>query len=244
MRPGVIGKRALGRMGGMKVALVSGASRGIGKAIAEALHREGYGVGLLARDEGGLRAVAEALGERALPLVGDVRRAEDWARAVAALKEAFGGLDVLVNNAGIGIFKPLEELSEGELREVLEVNLVGPFLGLKAALPLLKEREGVVVNIASLAGKNPFKGGAAYNASKFGLLGLMGAAMLELREEGVRVVNVLPGSVDTGFSGNTPGQAWKLAPEDVAEAVLFALRLPKRALPSEMELRPTRPQGR
>ncbi|GAA6735440.1 MULTISPECIES: SDR family oxidoreductase [Thermus] len=231
-------------MGGMKVALVSGASRGIGKAIAEALHREGYGVGLLARDEGGLRAVAEALGERALPLVGDVRRAEDWARAVAALKAAFGGLDVLVNNAGIGIFKPLEELSEGELREVLEVNLVGPFLGLKAALPLLKEREGVVVNIASLAGKNPFKGGAAYNASKFGLLGLMGAAMLELREEGVRVVNVLPGSVDTGFSGNAPGQAWKLAPEDVAEAVLFALRLPKRALPSEMELRPTRPQGR
>lgn len=228
----------------MKVALVSGASRGIGKAIAEALHREGYAVGLLARDGEGLKALAEALGERALPLVGDVRREEDWARAVAALREAFGGLDVLVNNAGIGIFKPVAELSPGELQEVLEVNLVGPFLGLKAALPLLKEREGVVVNIASLAGKNPFKGGAAYNASKFGLLGLMGAAMLELREEGVRVVNILPGSVDTGFAGNAPGQAWKLAPQDVAEAVLFALRLPPRALPSEIELRPTRPQGR
>lgn len=228
----------------MKVALVSGASRGIGKAIAEALHREGYAVGLLARDGEGLKALAEALGERALPLVGDVRREEDWARAVAALREAFGELDVLVNNAGIGIFKPVAELSPGELQEVLEVNLVGPFLGLKAALPLLKEREGVVVNIASLAGKNPFKGGAAYNASKFGLLGLMGAAMLELREEGVRVVNILPGSVDTGFAGNAPGQAWKLAPQDVAEAVLFALRLPPRALPSEIELRPTRPQGR
>lgn len=228
----------------MKVALVSGASRGIGKAIAEALHREGYAVGLLARDGEGLKALAEALGERALPLVGDVRREEDWARAVAALREAFGELDVLVNNAGIGIFKPVAELSPGELQEVLEVNLVGPFLGLKAALPLLKEREGVVVNIASLAGKNPFKGGAAYNASKFGLLGLMGAAMLELREEGVRVVNILPGSVDTGFAGNAPGQAWKLAPQDVAEAVLFALRLPPRALPSEIELRPTRPQER
>ncbi|WP_337844748.1 SDR family oxidoreductase [Thermus sp.] len=231
-------------MGGMKVALVSGASRGIGKAVAEALHREGYAVGLLARDGERLKALAEALGERALPLVGDVRREEDWARAVAALREAFGGLNVLVNNAGIGIFKPVAELSPGELKEVLEVNLVGPFLGLKAALPLLKEREGVVVNIASLAGKNPFKGGAAYNASKFGLLGLMGAAMLELREEGVRVVNILPGSVDTGFAGNAPGQAWKLAPQDVAEAVLFALRLPPRALPSEIELRPTRPQGR
>ncbi len=228
----------------MKVALVSGASRGIGKAVAEALHREGYAVGLLARDGERLKALAEALGERALPLVGDVRREEDWARAVAALREAFGGLNVLVNNAGIGIFKPVAELSPGELKEVLEVNLVGPFLGLKAALPLLKEREGVVVNIASLAGKNPFKGGAAYNASKFGLLGLMGAAMLELREEGVRVVNILPGSVDTGFAGNAPGQAWKLAPQDVAEAVLFALRLPPRALPSEIELRPTRPQGR
>ncbi|WP_448569832.1 SDR family oxidoreductase [Thermus sp.] len=225
----------------MKAALISGASRGIGEATARLLHQKGYAVGLMARDGARLEALARELGEGALPLPGDVRRREDWERAVARMEEAFGGLFALVNNAGIGLMKPVAELSEEEVREVLEVNLLGPFLGLKAALPLLLRSRGVVVNVGSLAGKNPFKGGAAYNASKFGLLGLMGAAMLELREEGVRVVNVLPGSVDTGFAGNPVGQSWKLAPEDVARAILFALEMPERALLSEIELRPTRP---
>lgn len=224
----------------MRVALISGASRGIGEAIARLLHARGFRVGLLARDVGRLRALAAELGEGALALPGDVRRLEDWERAVRALEGAFGGLGALVNNAGIGVMKPLGELGEEEFRQVLEVNLVGPFLGLKAALPALLASRGVVVNIGSLAGKNPFKGGAAYNASKFGLLGLMGAAMLELREAGVRVVNILPGSVDTGFAGNTPGASWKLSPEDVAQAVLFALEMPQGALVSEIELRPTR----
>ncbi|GAA5335480.1 MULTISPECIES: SDR family oxidoreductase [Thermus] len=228
----------------MRVALISGASRGIGEATARLLHAKGYKVGLFARDGERLRALAEALGEGAMALPGDVRRLADWERAVSALEEAFGGLSALVNNAGIGIMKPVAELSEAEVREVLEVNLLGPFLGLKAALPALKRWRGVVVNVGSLAGKNPFKGGAAYNASKFGLLGLMGAAMLELREEGVRVVNVLPGSVDTGFAGNTPGQSWKLSPEDVAQAILFALEMPERALVSEIELRPTHPPAK
>ncbi len=225
----------------MKAALISGASRGIGEATARLLHQKGYAVGLMARDGARLEALARELGEGALPLPGDVRRREDWERAVARMEEAFGGLFALVNNAGIGLMKPVAELSEEEVREVLEVNLLGPFLGLKAALPLLLRSRGVVVNVGSLAGKNPFKGGAAYNASKFGLLGLMGAAMLELREMGVRVVNVLPGSVDTGFAGNPVGQSWKLAPEDVARAILFALEMPERALLSEIELRPTRP---
>jgi NAD(P)-dependent dehydrogenase (short-subunit alcohol dehydrogenase family) len=224
----------------MKAALISGASRGIGEATARLLHARGYGVGLLARNGARLEALAREL-PGALPLVGDVRRREDWERAVARMEEAFGGLFALINNAGIGIMKPVAELSEEEVREVLEVNLVGPFLGLKAALPLLLRSQGVVVNVGSLAGKNAFKGGAAYNASKFGLLGLMGAAMLELREMGVRVVNVLPGSVDTGFAGSPVGEGWKLAPEDVAQAILFALEMPERALLSEMELRPTRP---
>jgi len=197
-------------------------------------------VGLMARDEARLKALAREL-PGALPLPGDVRRREDWERAVVRMEEAFGELFALVNNAGIGLMKPVAELSEEEVREVLEVNLLGPFLGLKAALPLLLRSRGVVVNVGSLAGKNPFKGGAAYNASKFGLLGLMGAAMLELREMGVRVVNVLPGSVDTGFAGNPVGQSWKLAPEDVARAILFALEMPERALLSEIELRPTQP---
>lgn len=225
----------------MRAVLISGASRGIGEVTARLLHAKGYAVGLLARDEGRLRALAAELGEGALPLPGDVRRGEDWARAVARMEEAFGVLYALVNNAGIGLMKPVAELSEAEVREVLEVNLLGPFLGLKAALPALRRASGVVVSVGSLAGKHPFKGGAAYNASKFGLLGLMGAAMLELREEGVRVVNLLPGSVDTGFAGNTPGASWKLWPEDVAQAILFALEMPERALVSEIELRPTRP---
>jgi NADP-dependent 3-hydroxy acid dehydrogenase YdfG len=224
----------------MRAILISGASRGIGEATARLLHQKGYAVGLMARDEARLKALAREL-PGALPLPGDVRRREDWERAVGRMEEAFGGLFALVNNAGIGLMKPVAELSEEEVREVLEVNLLGPFLGLKAALPLLLRSRGVVVNVGSLAGKNPFKGGAAYNASKFGLLGLMGAAMLELREEGVRVVNVLPGSVDTGFAGNPVGQSWKLAPEDVARAILFALEMPERALLSEIELRPTRP---
>jgi len=224
----------------MKAALISGASRGIGEATARLLHARGYGVGLLARNGARLEALAREL-PGALPLVGDVRRREDWERAVGSMEKAFGGLFALINNAGIGIMKPVAELSEEEVREVLEVNLMGPFLGLKAALPLLLRSQGVVVNVGSLAGKNAFKGGAAYNASKFGLLGLMGAAMLELREMGVRVVNVLPGSVDTGFAGSPVGEGWKLAPEDVARAILFALEMPERALLSEMELRPTRP---
>jgi len=224
----------------MKAALISGASRGIGEATARLLHARGYGVGLLARNGARLEALAREL-PGALPLVGDVRRREDWERAVGRMEEAFGGLFALINNAGIGIMKPVAELSEEEVREVLEVNLVGPFLGLKAALPLLLRSRGVVVNVGSLAGKNAFKGGAAYNASKFGLLGLMGAAMLELREMGVRVVNVLPGSVDTGFAGSPVGEGWKLAPEDVARAILFALEMPERALLSEIEIRPTRP---
>lgn len=227
----------------MKAALISGASRGIGEATARLLHARGYGVGLLARNEARLEALAREL-PGALPLVGDVRRREDWERAVGRMEEAFGGLFALINNAGIGIMKPVAELSEEEVREVLEVNLMGPFLGLKAALPLLLRSRGVVVNVGSLAGKNAFKGGAAYNASKFGLLGLMGAAMLELREMGVRVVNVLPGSVDTGFAGSPVGEGWKLAPEDVARAILFALEMPERALLSEIEIRPTRPGRR
>jgi NAD(P)-dependent dehydrogenase (short-subunit alcohol dehydrogenase family) len=224
----------------MKAALISGASRGIGEATARLLHARGYGVGLFARNGARLEALAREL-PGALPIVGDVRRREDWERAVGSMEKAFGGLFALINNAGIGIMKPVAELSEEEVREVLEVNLMGPFLGLKVALPLLLRSQGVVVNVGSLAGKNAFKGGAAYNASKFGLLGLMGAAMLELREMGVRVVNVLPGSVDTGFAGSPVGEGWKLAPEDVARAILFALEMPERALLSEMELRPTRP---
>ena len=221
--------------------LITGASRGIGEATARLLHAKGYRVGLMARDEKRLQALAAEL-EGALPLPGDGREEGDWARAVAAMEEAFGELSALVNNAGVGVMKPVHELTLEEWRLVLDTNLTGAFLGIRHAVPaLLRRGGGTIVNVGSLAGKNPFKGGAAYNASKFGLLGLAGAAMLDLREANIRVVNVLPGSVDTGFAGNVPGQAWKLRPEDVAQAVLFALEMPGHAMVSEIELRPTRP---
>jgi len=156
---------------------------------------------------------------------------------------AWGGqLDLLVNNAGIGIFKPFLEMSLEEWEEQIRVNLLGAFYCTRFALPHLLARRGWVINVASLAARNPFPGGTAYNASKFGLLGFSEALMLEVRRQGIRVATVLPGSVDTAFAGNTPGQSWKLAPEDVAQAVEMLLSFPARALPSLLELRPSQPQ--
>ncbi len=222
------------------VILVSGASRGIGRALARLLVARGHRVGLMARESPELGGLAAELGPQALALPGDVREEGDWQRALAELAQAFGRVDALVHSAGVGVFKPIPELSLEEWRLVLETNLTGAFLGLKAGLPYLEAQKGTAVLIGSLAGKHAFKGGGAYNASKFGLLGLAGAALEEFRERGVRVVSVLPGSVDTGFAGKTPtGDPWRLQPEDVAEAVLFALNLPQRALVSGIEIRPT-----
>ncbi len=228
-----------------KVALVTGASRGIGYAIAKALAQHGVKVGLFARSRERLEAVArelQAAGGEALALPGDVTRYADLEAAVQRLEAAYGGLDILVNNAGIGIFKPVHELSLEEWRQVLATNLDGVFYGIKAALPAMRRRGGgYIVNIGSLAAKNTFPGGAAYNASKFGLLGLSEAAMLDLRYENIRVTSILPGSVDTAFNNHPTGQAWKIQPEDVAQAVLFVLRTDPRVIPSQIDLRPSQP---
>ncbi|MBI3961915.1 MAG: SDR family NAD(P)-dependent oxidoreductase, partial [Deinococcus sp.] len=183
-----------------KVALVTGASRGIGYAIAKALVQAGAKIGLLARDAGRLRQVEAEFkatrrnGGEVLSLPGDVAHYEDLEAAVERLEQTFGGLDILINNAGVGIFAPVHELSEEQWRQVVDTNLTGVFHGIKAAVPAMQRRGGGdIINIASLAGKNFFAGGAAYNASKFGLLGLAGAAMLDLRYMGIRVVTILPG---------------------------------------------------
>lgn len=225
-----------------QIALVTGASRGIGEAITRALHSQGVKVGMLARSLAELESLAAELGPDSLPLPGDVRVAGDLKAAVASLEAEFGGLDILVSNAGIGSFAPVDQITPADFQATVETNLYGPFFALQAAIPAFRRRGGgAVINIASLAAKNPMAGGAAYNASKFGLLGFSQAAMLDLRSENIRVMALLPGSVDSGFSGNPTGAAWKIQPSDVAQAVLYLLSSDPRVIPSELELRPTHP---
>jgi NAD(P)-dependent dehydrogenase (short-subunit alcohol dehydrogenase family) len=230
-----------------RVAIVTGGTRGIGRAIAERLAGEGYAVALSGRTRDSAEAAAAELrkgGGSAIGVAADARRDEDQRRLVERAGKEFGRLDVLVNNAGIGEFGRVDELSAERFRDVLETNLFGPWYAIRHAVPLMKKSGGgFVVNIASLASVNAFANGAAYNASKFGLLGLSDAAMLDLRHDGIRVAVVLPGSVGTDWShshGNRDA-SWMLAPEDVAEAVADLIRFPDRAIPSRIELRPSRP---
>jgi NAD(P)-dependent dehydrogenase (short-subunit alcohol dehydrogenase family) len=230
-----------------RVALVTGGSRGIGRAIVEALLAEGWRVFFcsLSREsvDGALEAFREH-GDRVAGRAADVRDRAQVEDLVAWVLAEAGRLDCLVNNAGLGRFGPVDSLSAEAWREVIETNLNGAFYAIRAvATPMMERGAGWIVNIASLASKNPFAGGAAYNASKFGLLGLSEAAMLDLRHHGVRVTAVLPGSVDTDFrpQGRKPRTDWMLRPEDVARAVVDLLRYPDRALPSRLELRPSHP---
>ncbi|MBI4409467.1 MAG: SDR family oxidoreductase [Gemmatimonadetes bacterium] len=232
-----------------KAAIVTGASRGIGRAIAEALLSAGAAVALAARSRDALeRTAAELAGRtrdparlRAIPC--DVRRYEDCRRLVAEAVAAFGRLDIVVNNAGIGHFAPVPEMRPQDWRDVLATNLDGVFYCCREAVPHLRKTGGWIINIGSLAGKNAFAGGAAYNASKFALLGFSEALMQDVRHDGIRVSTIAPGSVATEFSSITAGQGedWKLRPQDVARAVVDLLAFPDRALPSLIEMRPSRP---
>lgn len=230
-----------------RVALVTGGTRGIGYAIAHRLASDGFAVAISGRTEASVSKAIEKLRERSPSAVGhpaDARREEDQNALLSFVEEKFGRLDVLVNNAGVGEFGSVDRLEPEKFREVIETNLLGPYYAIRAAAPLMrKSGGGFIVNIASLASINAFAGGAAYNASKFGLLGLSDAAMLDLRHDGIRVAAVLPGSVATEFGNSHRGResSWMLAPEDVAEAVADLVRFPDRALPSRIELRPTRP---
>jgi len=231
-----------------QVCLVTGGTRGIGRAIARMLLKEGATVAICGqRQETVDRAVAELAAETAGKVKGkaaDVRNHEEVAELFRFVDAECGALDVLVNNAGIGIFRHVRELSLDEWKRTLETNVYGAFYCSREALFRFGTKSGgYIVNISSLAGAHAFAGGAAYNASKFGLTGFTDAMMQDVRSESVRVSTIMPGSVATGFGGHeVEGADWKIWPQDVAEIVHMLLTLPERTLVSRVEVRPARPK--
>src|SRR3989441_12473168 len=227
-----------------KVAVVRGGTRGIGYSIAEALLAEGAKAFICGRDAPHLKAALDGLGrrhsgDRVDGMGADVRRYEDCRRLIERASERFGGLDILVNNAGIGVFKPVDQLTPEDWDATIGTNLSGAFYCCREALPLMRQRGGgYIFNISSLAGVNPFAGGSAYNASKFGLNGFSEAMMQDVRYDGIRVSYIMPGSVATEF-GAPPGstkapESWKLTGEDIAKAVVDRYKFPQRALASRI----------
>jgi NAD(P)-dependent dehydrogenase (short-subunit alcohol dehydrogenase family) len=234
-----------------RIALVTGGTRGIGHAIAAALLRAGYQVAITGTGADGVvraeRALAAIDDGRVAGIVCDVRDPAATELALRTVVARFGGIDVLVNGAGVGVGAPVEELSYDEWRRIIDTNLTGVFNCCKAAIPHLRARgSGWIVNISSLSSTGPFPGGAAYVASKAGVNAFSDALMQELRHDNIRVTVVLPGSVATGFSGREPdsGADWKLLPEDIATAVVDLLNHPLRSLPSRIDIRPSRPKQR
>src|SRR4051794_29877962 len=232
-----------------RVAIVTGGSRGIGLAIARGLISAGVDVTVTGRDEGRLsasRGTIESAGPGRLEtLRADVRTYADMERVAAATVSRFGGLDFLINNAGVGTFANVADMTPSQWSEVIDTNLTGVFNACHTSIPHMRRRGGgFIINISSLAGKNAFVGAAAYCASKAGLNAFSEALMQEVRYDNIRVSYIMPGSVATGFSGGDAekGADWKIAAEDVAEVVVNLLRHPARSLPSRVELRPSKPR--
>src|SRR5687768_8322943 len=229
-----------------RVVLITGGTRGIGRALAEMLLRGGDKVAVTGTSEDGVVKAERELGTLGpvTAIVGNVREASSAELAVRTTVAKFGGIDVLVNNAGVGVGVPIAEMPHDEWDRIIGTNLTGVFNCCRAAIPHLRQRGGGwIVNISSLASKNPFTGGAAYCVSKAAVNAISEVLMQELRYDNIRVTYVLPGSVATGFSGreSSAGSDWKLSPEDVARAIVDVLNHPARSLPSRIEIRPSRP---
>jgi NAD(P)-dependent dehydrogenase (short-subunit alcohol dehydrogenase family) len=226
-----------------KVAFVTGGSRGIGLATAKALTASGAAVAISGTDQGRLDSAVASLGRDAVGIRADVRKYPEVEAALSRVVSTFGGVDIIVNNAGVGVFRSVSDMAVEEWHRIIDTNLSGVFYCCHAALPHLKARGGGwIVNISSLASKNAFVNGAAYCASKSALNAFSEALMQEVRYDGIRVAYVLPGSVNTGFGGlsNTKSD-WALMPDDVAEVIVDLIAHPARSLPSRVEIRPAQP---
>jgi 3-oxoacyl-[acyl-carrier protein] reductase len=238
---------ALAQLDG-RVAIVTGGSRGIGRAIAAALLDAGAQVAITGRTADSLAQAEAELegGQRLLAVQADVSSETDVHRLVRETAERFGGIDILVNNAGVGRMTDVADQPTHEWREMIDTNLTGVFLCSRAVIPHLKQRGGGwIVNISSLASQNPFPGGACYSATKAGLNAFSHALMQEVRQHGIRVTVVAPGSVNTNFIPRDRGGddgAWKLTPDDVAQTVIDLLAHHARSLPSRVDLRPSMPR--
>ncbi len=227
-----------------KTAIVTGGTKGIGRAIAEELRREGISVCIAARNQSEIDQAVSKLGDNTTGFICDVRDHDQVRALVEYTVKEFGGLDILVNNAGIGIFETVEETSPEDFRAVLETNLFGVFYCCHEAIPQMKKRGGgYIINISSLAGANPHPRMAAYNASKFALNGFSEALMQEVRHDNIKVSYIMPGSVNTEFGGDSTSdeKSWQLTPQDIARVVIDLLHHDDRALLSRVEIRPSRP---
>ena len=232
-----------------KSAIVTGSTKGIGRAIVEALLREGAKVCISARTEAEVEKAVRELSDHdeghVTGMVCDVRSYDEVKALVEHTVAEFGGVDILVNNAGVGIFKRVEDMSPEDFRAVLETNLFSVFYCCHEAIPQMKQRGGgYIINISSLAGTNAHPEMSAYNASKFGLNGFSEAMMQEVRQDGIKVSYIMPGSVNTYFNNDepSPDKEWQLQSEDIAQVVIDLLHHHERSLPSRVEIRPSKPQ--
>lgn len=230
-----------------KVALITGGSKGIGLGIAVSMVHSGMFVCITGRDNEVVKSATEKLNSirvgAALGFNCDVRSLADQQNVVMHILDKWKKLDVVIANAGIGHFADISLLTPEQWHETIDINLTGVFNTVKASLDSLKESKGYLFTIASLAGTNFFAGGAAYNASKFGLVGFTQAVMLDVRKHGIKTTTIMPGSVSTYFNNHLPNESdhWKIQPEDMGQMVIDLLSMPHRTLPSKVEVRPTMP---
>ena len=232
-----------------KVAFITGGSKGIGFGIAQVLLQKGIHVAITSRSLESAQKAADQLSvfaadsAKVLALKADVRDYQQQQDAVKATESTLGSIDIVIANAGLGVFGSIEDITIEGWNQVIETNLTGVFYTLKSTLSSLKKTKGYYITISSLAGTNFFAGGTAYNASKFGVTGFTQAAMLDLRTHGIKVSTIMPGSVSTYFNGNEPSHkdAWKIQQEDIGELVVDLLKMNPRTLPSKIEVRPSSP---
>ncbi|WKB82232.1 SDR family oxidoreductase [Cellulophaga lytica] len=230
-----------------KTAYITGGSKGIGLGIAEALLKQGVNVAITARTQNDLDEAEKHLktigDAEVLVIKSDVRNLTDEENAIQQVVDKWGQLDYCVANAGVGRFSPVDEMSAEDWNAVIDINVTGVFNTVKSAIPALKKSKGYIITIASLAGTNYFEKGAAYNASKFAVVGFSQAIMLDLRPYDIKVTTIMPGSVATYFNGHTPtdADAWKIQPEDIGQMVVDLIQMNPRTLPSKVEVRPAVP---